>query len=161
MFSDALEKQAIKVLDKMRAKNMKFAAAESCTGGLLTALLTHISGSSDVVECGFITYSNASKTYLLGVSAELINQYGAVSSIVAKDMAEGVIAKTGKDISISITGIAGPSGGSELKPVGLVYIGLAQKTGETEVKEFQFSGSRQNIRLCTVREAIRMVEKVV
>ena len=161
MFSDALEKQAENMLASFRAKGLKFAAAESCTGGLLSALLTNISGSSDVVECGFVTYSNHSKTSMLGVSADLIHTHGAVSSVVARHMAIGALNRAGVDVSIAITGIAGPTGGTETKPVGLVYIGLARKFGETEIQEFRFSGSRQNIRQSAVREALRMIEKSV
>lgn len=160
MFSDVLEKQSEKLLASFRERGLKFAAAESCTGGLLTALLTHIAGSSDVVACGFVTYSNQSKSLMLGVAPDLVHTHGAVSSAVAKSMAIGALSRAGVDVAISITGIAGPSGGSDSKPVGLVYIGLAKKFGETDVQEFRFSGSRQNIRLSAVREALRMLEKI-
>lgn len=161
MFSDILERQAEKLLADCRAKGLKLATAESCTGGLVASLLTHIAGSSDVVECGFITYSNHSKNNLLGVSADLIHENGAVSSVAAQHMAIGALNRAGVDVSLSITGIAGPSGGSDAKPVGLVYIAVAKKFGGTEVQEFRFSGSRQNIRLSAVREALRMLERAV
>src|SRR5580698_10606896 len=103
------------------------ATAESCTGGLIAGALTEIAGSSDVVERGFVTYSNAAKTELLGVPAALIDTEGAVSEPVARRMAEGALAHSAADLAVSVTGIAGPGGGTDKKPVGLVWFGLARR----------------------------------
>ncbi|MEQ1788917.1 MAG: CinA family protein [Rickettsiales bacterium] len=158
MFSKTNIKQATALLASYKSKGLKLAAAESCTGGLITALLTETPGSSRVFECGFVTYSNQSKIDLLGVSAELIEQYGSVSDEVARAMAQGVIAKTGLDIAVSVTGIAGPSGGSAEKPVGLVYIAVASKSKIISEKNI-FSGDRQSIRLSSVAHALNMLQK--
>lgn len=113
------------IITLLKNKNLKLAIAESCTGGLIASLITEISGASEVFECGFVTYSNYSKTNLLGVEEQLITQHGAVSDEVAIAMAKGAIQKTGADIAVSVTGIAGPNGGTQQKPVGLVYIAVA------------------------------------
>jgi nicotinamide-nucleotide amidase len=116
------------VLDVARAASLKVTTAESCTGGLIAASLTEIAGSSDVFERGFVTYSNQSKTELLGVPADLITQSGAVSEAVARAMAEGALAHARADIAVAVTGIAGPGGGTADKPVGLVFIGAAKRS---------------------------------
>ena len=123
--------QAENLLRTLRARHWTLATAESCTGGLIAAALTHIAGSSAIVECGFVTYSNAAKTRLLGVSAELIAQHGAVSEPVAAAMAQGALIHSDATIAISVTGIAGPGGGSVEKPVGLVWFGRALRHGPT------------------------------
>lgn len=115
------------VLSRCRAESVKLATAESCTGGLAAALLTSVAGSSDVFERGFVTYSNEAKTELLGVPAEMITEHGAVSEDVACAMAEGALAHSRADIAVSVTGIAGPSGGTETKPVGLVWFAAAYR----------------------------------
>ena len=125
MFPAPLIDEAGRLVAAFRARGMKVVTAESCTGGLLAAVLTEIAGSSDVLERGFITYSNAAKEQELGVSGELLARHGAVSAEVAQAMAVGALARAGGDVAISITGIAGPGGASLAKPVGLVYLGSA------------------------------------
>src|SRR4029450_8609315 len=117
--------QARVLLDLCRAQKLMIATAESCTGGLLAALLTEIAGSSDVLERGFVTYSNAAKQQELGVAGELLARHGAVSAEGATALPAGARARAAADVAISITGIAGPGGGSAAKPVGLVYLGAA------------------------------------
>lgn len=156
MFSDTHINQATALLKSYKSKGLKLATAESCTGGLISALLTEISGSSDVFECGFVTYSNKSKINLLGVDATLIEQYGAVSEEVSRAMAQGAITKTGVDIAVSVTGVAGPSGGTAEKPVGLVYIAVATKNNIICEKNI-FSGNRENIRLQSVAKTLEML----
>lgn len=129
------------VSDQLRKNNLTVATAESCTGGLLAHLLTNISGSSEYFERGVITYSNKSKMELLGVPQETIKEYGAVSKQTAKAMAIGIKEQANVDIGISTTGVAGPTGGTKEKPVGLVYIGIATSR-KTEVKRFLFSKDR-------------------
>jgi nicotinamide-nucleotide amidase len=156
MFSNTHINQATALLDAYRSKGLKLVTAESCTGGLISALLTEISGSSDVFECGFVTYSNESKINLLGIDAVLIERHGAVSEQIACAMANGAIAKTGADVAVSVTGIAGPTGGTEEKPVGLVYIAVATKNNVLCTKNI-FTGDRNNIRLSSVSKALEML----
>ena len=122
-----LIKQAETVLDYARENNFRIATAESCTGGLVSAYLTHIAGASDIVERGFITYSNASKIELLGVDAQIIEEHGAVSRQAALAMAAGVLWRSHANLSVAITGIAGPGGGSAEKPIGLVHFAIARR----------------------------------
>lgn len=147
----------------LKNKNWKLATAESCTGGLLGAAITHRPGSSDIYECGFITYSNQSKISLLKIPESLIKSQGAVSAACAEAMAKGVINHTDANLALSITGIAGPGGGSETKPVGLVFVGYAVKSGATGSIEFHFEGNREQIRAsaatAALRKAIDMIEK--
>lgn len=117
---------AEQILAEFRARGLKLATAESCTGGLVAAYLTEIPGSSDVVERGFVTYSNEAKTQLLGVEAALIAEKGAVSREVALAMAAGALAQSRADVSVAVTGVAGPSGGTAEKPVGLVHFAVAK-----------------------------------
>ena len=126
MFSAALLAQAEKLLADARARELKIVTAESCTGGLIAGLLTEIAGSSDVVERGFVTYSNESKHELLGVPSDLIAQHGAVSAEVARAMALGALKHARADLSVAVTGIAGPGGGTDDKPVGLVHLAAAR-----------------------------------
>jgi nicotinamide-nucleotide amidase len=140
----------------LKQNNWKLAIAESCTGGLLSALITDIPGASDYFLRGFITYSNKSKSDLLGVPEELIEKYGAVSFEVARRMAEGTRNWDNADFALSITGIAGPSGGSEQKPVGTTFIGLAHPKG-TEVKKFNFLDDRIGNRQRAARAALNML----
>ncbi|MEM9974408.1 MAG: CinA family protein [Pseudomonadota bacterium] len=125
------------VLDAARAQGVRVALAESCTGGMIAAALTDIPGSSDVVERGFVTYSNAAKVEMLGVRAATLDAVGAVSEEVAREMAEGALAQSGADLAVSVTGIAGP-GGSEFKPEGRVCFGLSLVGAETVVKTVEF-----------------------
>ncbi len=156
MFSNTHINKATTLLDAYRRKGLKLATAESCTGGLISSLLTEISGSSDVFECGFVTYSNESKIKLLGIDATLIENHGAVSEEVAIAMAKGALAKTGADVAVSVTGIAGPTGGTEEKPVGLVYIAVATRDNVFCTKNI-FTGDRNNIRESSVTKALEML----
>ena len=140
----------------MRQKTL--AVAESCTGGLLAERLTHNSGSSNFFLGGAICYSNALKTKLAGVPATLIEEHGAVSRPVAQAMAEGIRARAVASLGVSITGVAGPTGGSPEKPVGLVFIGLADERG-TQVREFRFPGSRERVRLWATQMALEMIRR--
>jgi nicotinamide-nucleotide amidase len=147
---------AADVLDALRHRGWKLATAESCTGGMISAALTDVAGSSDVFERGFVTYSNAAKIELLGVRPATLSTHGAVSEEVAAEMAEGALDRSDADIAISVTGIAGP-GGSEHKPEGRVCFGLAMGgTVLTETKEFGARG-RAAVRQAAVRHALAMV----
>ena len=158
MFADALLSEARDLLAAARAANAHIVTAESCTGGLIAALLTEIPGSSDVVERGFVTYSNEAKTRMLGVPAAMIEEHGAVSEPVACAMATGVRKLAGSTFGIGVTGIAGPGGGSEEKPVGLVYIAMADEDNVT-ARKFIFPGDRQFIRTLSVNAALDMVRR--
>ena len=133
------------------------ATAESCTGGLIAATLTAIAGSSDVVDRGFVTYSNEAKMELLGVPSALLAEHGAVSEPVARAMAEGALARSRADIAIAVTGVAGPGGGSADKPVGLVWFGLAQRGAKLHSERMIFPGDRAAIREATVAHAFRLI----
>ena len=131
----------------LKARGQKLCTVESCTGGMISAAITQYSGSSAVFDYGFVTYANEAKTALVGVDAGLLAQMGAVSLDVAQAMAEGGLERSGADFCLSVTGIAGPTGGSTDKPVGLVFIGLASKASPTQVQKHLFEdGGRQNIR---------------
>jgi nicotinamide-nucleotide amidase len=159
---EALVAEAATLLDVCRAKGLKLATAESCTGGLIAATLTEVPGSSDVFERGFVTYSNEAKTEMLGVPAALIAEHGAVSEAVARAMAEGALAHSRADIAVSVTGVAGPGGGTEAKPVGLVHFGAAMRGSEVIHREKQFGDTgRQQIRLASVAEAFAMVREAL
>ncbi|MBO1039413.1 CinA family protein [Brucella pituitosa] len=152
------EAQAIDVLSTCRKHGIMIATAESCTGGLIAGALTDIAGSSDVVDRGFVTYSNEAKNEMIGVPLALINSNGAVSKEVAIAMAEGALAHSRAGISIAVTGIAGPGGGSVQKPVGLVHIASARKGFATLHKECRFGEkSREDIRHETVLSALGLV----
>lgn len=160
MFPPQLLQQAAEILNRFRQRKIVLATAESCTGGLLAGLFTEIPGSSDVFERGFVTYSNAAKTELLGVPVEIINKHGAVSAETAMAMAGGVLKNSHADIAISTTGIAGPGGGTPEKPVGLVYIGIAVGDKVSAVRN-NFSGSRNEIRLATIESAISLCQTIL
>jgi nicotinamide-nucleotide amidase len=145
------------VLDACRARGWHLATAESCTGGLLAGALTTIAGSSDVVERGFVTYSNEAKSQLLGVPPETITAHGAVSSETATAMAEGAVARAPVDLAISVIGIAGPGGGSAVKPVGLVIFGLAHRNGPSRTEHRVFDGDRSAVRQAAVHMALGML----
>ena len=145
------------VLDRARARSLKIAAAESCTGGLIAAGLTDVPGSSNVFDRGFITYSNEAKTELLGVPADLIAEHGAVSEPVARAMAEGALARSRADIAVAVTGIAGPGGGSAEKPVGLVFIGAVRRGEPAVVERHVFPGDRAEVRRATVLRALELL----
>lgn len=158
MFSDTLISEAANLLAVMRERSWKLATAESCTGGLIAALFTEIAGSSDVYERGFVTYSNSAKVGLLNVDYETVHRYGAVSSEVAVAMAEGARRASAADVAVAVTGIAGPGGGSETKPVGLVYIGVVAPGKPAAAYEFRFGDiGRSSVRMKTVAAALELV----
>ena len=148
---------AKEVLVMAKAKKKRIVTAESCTGGLLGGCMTANAGSSDVVDCGFITYSNESKSRLLGVPRDAVETFGAVSDLVASAMAEGALAQTDAHMAVSITGIAGPGGGTKEKPVGLVYLALAQLNADALVKRYVFAGTRSDIRRAAVGAAMELL----
>lgn len=148
------------VADLLTKKKITISTAESCTGGLLGHLLTSISGSSVYYDRGIISYTNQAKHELLNVSVDLLENYGAVSKQVAEAMAEGVRKNAQADIGVSTTGIAGPTGGSKEKPVGLVYIGLSTKK-KIVVNRFVFDGDRLENKDSTCVEALRLIKKEV
>jgi len=145
------------LLDLCAKKSLQLATVESCTGGMLAAYLTAIPGSSAVVERGFVTYSNAAKSETVGVPASLIQQRGAVSAAVAEAMARGALERAPVDLAAAITGVAGPGGGTTLKPVGLVYIAVATRDGGVEVRENHFPGDRDTVRSAAVQVALEML----
>ncbi len=144
--------------DLMQKKGWFLATAESCTGGLISAACTDLSGSSNWFERGFVTYSNAAKTDMLGVDAGLINQHGAVSEAVARAMVQGAILRSGAQVAVAVTGVAGPTGGTAAKPVGTVWFGFATPAGViTETR--RFDGDRAAVREATVHHAlVQLVE---
>ena len=147
------------VLRECRAAGLRVATAESCTGGLIAGALTAIAGSSDVVDRGFVTYSNAAKTEMLGVPAGLIDSAGAVSEPVAQLMAEGALARSTAGIAVAVTGIAGPGGGTAAKPVGLVWFGLARAGRATLTSNAVFTGDRNEVRRATVVRALELLRQ--
>jgi nicotinamide-nucleotide amidase len=159
MFTSGQMRQAAMLLAHCRRRKFKIATAESCTGGLVSALLTEIPGSSDVFDRGFVTYSNTAKIKQLGVSAATIKKYGAVSKEVAIAMAQGALTHSDADIAISVTGIAGPGGGTKEKPVGLVYIAVATRR-RTSAKKCHFKGTRGEIRLSAVSAALNVIARI-
>ncbi len=142
----------------LRDGGLKVATAESCTGGLVAGLLTSIAGSSAVVERGFITYSNEAKAEMLGIAMALIDQHGAVSEQVAREMAEGALRHSRANLAVSVTGIAGPGGGSKAKPVGLVHFACARTEMVTHHVRMEYGDiGREEIRLASVSTALAMV----
>jgi nicotinamide-nucleotide amidase len=157
VIAPALLDEAAALLDACRARRVRLATAESCTGGLIAAALTAIAGSSDVVERGFVTYSNAAKIELLDVPADLIAAVGAVSEPVARLMADGALRRSHADIAVAVTGVAGPRGGSAEKPVGLVCFGLAQRGRGVMSERHVFPGDRTAIRAACVARAFALI----
>jgi len=149
--------EAEALLAACREAGVTLATAESCTGGLIAATLTAIAGSSDVVDRGFVTYSNEAKIEMLGVPADLIASVGAVSEPVASAMAAGAVGHSRATIAVSVTGVAGPGGGSPQKPVGLVCLGLARRGAATRTEHRVFAGDRTAIRLATVARAFALI----
>ena len=160
MIGPAALAEAEALLAHLRSRGLRVAMAESCTGGLVAAALTAIAGSSDVVERGFVTYSNAAKTELLGVPAALIEANGAVSEEVAWRMAEGALAHSAADLAVAITGVAGPGGGSAEKPVGLVWFAAARRDGPIVTAQETFSGGRGEVRAAAVLVAFRLLRRL-
>jgi nicotinamide-nucleotide amidase len=150
---------AKQVLELCRAQGLRVATAESCTGGLVAAALTEIAGSSDVVDRGFVTYSNEAKAELLGVPHSTLKRYGAVSAQTAKAMAAGALKNSRADIAVSITGIAGPGGGTKQKPVGLVHFAAAKRGGRSLARKKLFGAvGRRRVRQLSVLQALQMLE---
>ena len=157
LFPGAWRLLATDLLERYRRGGLKLATAESCTGGLVVATLTSIAGSSDVVERGFTTYSNEAKERMLGVPRATLLSYGAVSEPVARAMAEGALAESLADVAVSITGVAGPGGGSAEKPVGLVHFGCARRGHETVTARHIFPGDRDAVRASAVETALALL----
>lgn len=157
MLPDVLIDAASALLDACREAGLTIATAESCTGGLVAACLTEVAGSSDVFERGFVTYSNEAKADLLGVPQAMLHRHGAVSEEVAKAMAVGAMARSRALMTISITGIAGPGGGTAAKPVGLVHFASSMTGGTTVHERHEFEGDRAAIRREAVRTALRIL----
>ena len=157
MFDREILDLAKSVLDAYRARSWRLATAESCTGGLVAAALTAIPGSSDVVECGFLAYSNAAKTQMLGVLPETIAAHGAVSLETAAAMAKGAAWRAGVEVAVAAAGIAGPGGGSPEKPVGLICIGIARRDGECRTEHHLFSGDRDAVRRAALIRALELL----
>jgi nicotinamide-nucleotide amidase len=145
------------VLDACRGASLRVATAESCTGGMVAAALTDVAGSSDVVDRGFVTYSNEAKAEMLGVPMPLIEEHGAVSEPVARAMAEGAIARSRADLAVGITGVAGPGGGTAEKPVGLVHFASARRGGDTRTEHHVFEGDRAAVRRASALRALEML----
>ncbi len=154
-------REAEELLQRCRAKKIKLATAESCTGGLVAASLTEIAGSSDVVERGFVTYSNEAKCELLGVPEALIRAHGAVSAEVARAMAEGAVARSRADIAVAVTGIAGPGGATATKPVGLVHLAASRRGGATLELRAVLPGDRQAVRHASVLAAFALIGELL
>jgi len=158
VIDDELRKSASRVLELCRARGLKIVTVESCTGGLVAATLTEIAGSSDVVDCGFVTYSNEAKQALVNVPAATLMQHGAVSAETAAAMAAGGLKNSRANLSVAITGIAGPGGGSKAKPVGLVYFAAASRDGRRQGREKRYGKiGRRRVRLRSVAEALDLL----
>jgi nicotinamide-nucleotide amidase len=161
MIDAELQAAARHLLDICRARKLKLALAESCTGGLVAAALTEIPGSSDVLDRGFVTYSNAAKQEMLGVSASVLETKGAVSKETAEAMASGALTRSGADLSAAITGVAGPGGGTTEKPVGLVHFAAARRDGRLLHRERRYGDvGRTQIRGRSVLEALAMLAEL-
>ena len=157
MFDPDTLKLAASVLAIFRSRNWHVATAESCTGGLVAAALTAIPGASEVVERGFVVYSNNAKIELLGVPQETIAAHGAISAETAAAMARGAVVRAGVDLAVSVTGIAGPGGGTPEKPLGLVYLGVARRDGDAKVEHHIFSGDRAAVRQAALVRALKLL----
>ena len=157
IFTDEQRALATDVLARCRAAGLLLATAESCTGGLVAACLTEIAGSSDVVDRGFVTYSNEAKLELLGVAAATLAAKGAVSAETASEMLAGALARSRADLAVAITGIAGPGGGSAEKPVGLVFIGVQRREQPATVERHVFPGDRAAVREASLRRALGLL----
>jgi nicotinamide-nucleotide amidase len=159
MFSADLITRATELIVRYRAAGLMAATAESCTGGLVAGLLTEIPGSSDMLERGFVVYSNAAKQELLGVPAETLVNHGAVSEQTAVAMAEGALRASRAEVAVSVTGIAGPDGGTATKPVGLVHFACARRGKPTVAREGRFGAiGRQEVRIASVSVALDLLE---
>ena len=159
-FPEDVLRQAEALLALCRRRKLKIATAESCTGGLIIGALTEIAGSSDVVDCGFVTYSNNAKKAMLGVNPDILAKVGAVSKETAMAMVAGALANSGADIAVSVTGVAGPGGGTSAKPVGLVHLAAANRKTAIH-RELRLGDiGRSAIRMETVRCALEMLAEL-
>ena len=159
--ADAIALEAIRVLDLCRARGLTVATAESCTGGLVAGALTEIAGSSDVVDRGLVTYSNTAKQQMLGVSPQTLEAHGAVSAQTAREMVTGLLRVAGTALGVSVTGIAGPGGGSATKPVGLVHFAAARAGGRLIERREVFAGQdRAGVRRLSVLTALAMLAEL-
>lgn len=159
MFAPSLIAHAQQLLQSLKARRLTLATAESCTGGLLSALITQIAGSSEMFTHGYVTYANAAKTQMIGVPEALIKQHGAVSEEVARAMAEGALKTSGAGIAVAITGIAGPTGATTTKPIGTVHIACAREGFSTLHMQHQFSGDRALVREQAVLAALELIQR--
>jgi nicotinamide-nucleotide amidase len=158
MIDEEVQAAATRVLDLCRPRNLTVATAESCTGGLVAGALTEIAGSSDVVDRGFVTYSDKAKQEILGVPADILARHGAVSRETAIAMAQGALARSGVGLTVAITGIAGPGGGSEAKPIGLVHFAAAMHNADVLTLEKRFGDiGRHAVRRQSVLEALALL----
>lgn len=158
---DAIYLEAIRVLDLCRAAGLTVSTAESCTGGLVSGALTEVAGSSDVVDRAFVTYSNMAKQQILGVSGDTLAARGAVSEETAREMVAGLLRVSGTSLGVSVTGIAGPGGGSAEKPVGLVHFAAARAGGRTIVRREVFADQdRAGVRRLSVLTALAMLAEL-
>ncbi len=153
--------RALSLLDTCRKKGLRIVTAESCTGGLIGGALTEVPGSSDVFWGGFLTYANEAKVDILGVDREILQDKGAVSEEVVTQMLRGALEKSGADLALAVSGVAGPGGGTRDKPVGTVWIGAATAGGRLCTRKYLFKGNRQKIRLETVTKSLEMAEKII
>lgn len=161
MWPADIEAAARTIIADFTARRLKVATAESCTGGLIAAALTEIAGSSSVVDRGFVTYSNEAKIDMLGVDAATLAANGAVSRETATEMAQGAIARSAADLAVAVTGIAGPSGGSAEKPVGLVHLAAAGRSGTLLHREMRYGAiGRDAVRQATVRTALDLLKEI-
>jgi nicotinamide-nucleotide amidase len=162
MFPPILLEEAERVLKAFRVAGKRLATAESCTGGLVIALLTEIPDASDVVERGFVTYSNAAKQEALGVAAAILSSHGAVSEQVARAMAEGALLHCHADIAVSVTGLTGPGGGTATKPIGLVHLAASRRGQPTLHQECRFGAiGRHQVRAKAVEAALSLLRRVL
>jgi nicotinamide-nucleotide amidase len=161
MFDDEITTAVNKLLDRCKAKKLTVATAESCTGGLVAAAISEISGSSLVLDRGFVTYSNEAKQQMLGVTPATIDVYGAVSTECAEEMAKGALAHAQVDLAVSITGIAGPTGAVPGKPIGLVYFCAASRSGRIVAHDRKFGDiGRTKVRRASVLQALAMLQEL-
>jgi nicotinamide-nucleotide amidase len=159
MFPPDLLVRAAELIVRYREAGLMVATAESCTGGLIAALLTEIPGSSNVVERGFVVYSNAAKEELLGVPAQTLSRHGAVSKKTARAMAEGALRASRADVAVSVTGVAGPDGGTAAKPIGLVHFACARRGAPTVTREERLGDiGREAVRLASVRIGLELLK---
>lgn len=162
LFPAEIEQQAAYIVALYKERQLMLSTAESCTGGLIAGALTEIPGSSAVVDRGFVTYTNEAKVELLGVAQTSLLEFGAVSKETALQMARGALFRSRADVSVAVTGIAGPTGGTDEKPVGLVHLALQMRNGTTRHREMRYGDlGRSRIRLATVQTALEMLTEAL